>query len=451
MPERLSDRGIRQSTRRGPGRGPQATPAIARRAWRRPLAELALAVAVLGVVYTINSFDYPTVCIVGAACLLIWALETPSRWRRALGWGACWLAGSLLLYLPFWTHFSPPATGIGLIHDHTRFRRFVVDYLLIYGLPLWIVLALFAGRVRVPRKYAFWAGAVALFVLVLLSPPKLSGVTVALLLTAAAAFVTLASGNISQPYRVLWLLTTVAIALIASGEVVYLRDAFRGTASFRFNTVFKTGYQAWFLLAIVAGVGVHWSAAWLGRRVRGAWLAGLAVLTGLALVYPVLGSYSRLLHFDQTPTLDGMKWIERTAPSDAAAIDWLRSSVHEAPTLLEEVGKDFDPEGRGRVSTFTGLPAVSEWPGHEVQWGHDPGSRATDVQLLYRTEDVALARNLLHRYDVRYVFVGTLERQDYTKAALAKFDRLGSVAFRSGRTVVYRVSAAGSRIAAPAR
>ena len=79
------------------------------------------------------------------------------------------------------------------------------------------------------------------------------------------------------------------------------------------------------------------------------------------------------------------------------------------------------------------------WAGHEVQWGHDPGTRAADVQQIYRTTDVGLARALLRHYDVRYVVVGSLEREDYRPAELRKFDRLGRPVFRSGSTVVYRV------------
>jgi uncharacterized membrane protein len=110
-------------------------------------------------------------------------------------------------------------------------------------------------------------------------------------------------------------------------------------------------------------------------------------------------------------------------------------------TILEQVGPDFDPGGRGRVSTYTGLPTVIAWPGHEVQWGHDPGSRSADVKQIYETTDLDVARRLLVEYGVRYVFVGSLERSDYPAAALAKFDRLGTPAFRSGDTVVYRLEA----------
>jgi uncharacterized membrane protein len=80
---------------------------------------------------------------------------------------------------------------------------------------------------------------------------------------------------------------------------------------------------------------------------------------------------------------------------------------------------------------------VIQWPGHEVQWGHDPGGRAADVQRIYRSTDLEKARSLLKRYGVRYVVVGGLERQDYPAAALAKFEKLGRPSFRAAGTVVY--------------
>jgi YYY domain-containing protein len=419
----------------GPPRWSRAGP------WRRPAAELLLAALVLGALYPINSFDFPTACLIGAGGLLLWALEQRGRRGTALAWGGAWLVASVVLFLPFWRDFSPPAHGIAIVRHHLRFSSFLRDYLYIYAVPLWVVLGIFATRYRLPRKYLVWAGSVAFFLLVLLSPSRLAGPAFALFVAALAAYVTLATGKFSQPYRVLWLLVTVALALLASGEVVYLRDVFDGSPTFRFNTVFKTGYQAWFLFAIVAGVGVYWSGSWLGRRVRAAWLVVLGGLVALALVYPIFASYSRSLRFDAGPTLDGMRWLERSAPGDAAGIDWLRRSVSGSPTVLEAPAGDFDPAGGGRVSTFTGLPAVIGWAGHEVQWGHDPGPRIDDARRIYGTDDLAVARKLLNRYRVRYVFVGTLERHDYPAAALAKFARLGTQVFSSGTTDIYKIRA----------
>jgi YYY domain-containing protein len=401
--------------------------------------ELVLAGLVLGVLYAVNSWDFPTGCAVGAGGLLLWVLADSRRRRQAVVWAVSWAMCAVLLFVPFWRDFSPPTKGIALVQHHTSLHDFMSGYLLIYGLPLGVTLLLFTGRFRFPPRYVFWSASVLLFALVLLAPPHLAGVAVALALVALAVFAMVAPGPLHEAERFLWLIAAVGLGLIAFSEIAYIRDLFDGTAEFRFNTVFKTGYQAWFLLSIVAGVTVHWRGSSLRPPVRTAWLTVLAGLSALALVYPVLGAYSRTQHFAHRPTLDGMAWLERSSPGDAAAISWLRRSVHGSPTLLEDVGNDFDAAGRGRVSTFTGLPAVAEWPEHEKQWGHDPGRRDADARLIYRTRDIATARRLLARYQVRYVFVGSLERQDYSPPELAKFSRLGTAVFRSEGTVVYRI------------
>jgi YYY domain-containing protein len=410
------------------------------RGWAAAAGELVLAALVVGSLYAINTLDYPTAVGLGLASLLVWVMvQRHLRLLPAAGWAACWIAASLVFYAPFWLHFSPTTHGIGLVNDHDLFSRFLRDYSLIYGLPLWVLVAVFAGRLRVPVRYIVWSGAPAMFILVLLSPPRLAGLALVLALTAFAVYVVFETGPPLAPYRFLWLVIAAALILVSVGEFVYIRDVFDGTASYRFNTVFKAGYQAWFLFAIAAGCAVFWSARWLGRRVRAVWLTGVGALVLLAGVYPVLGSYSRSGTFDRTATLNGIAWLQRAAPGDATAIEWMRSSIKGDPTVLEEVGPDFDPEGRGRVSTFTGLPTVIAWGGHEVQWGHDPGGRGADVQTIYSTQDVPEARRLLDQYDVRYVFVGSLERKDYSKASLAKFSKLGTVAFESEGTTVYRI------------
>ena len=91
------------------------------------------------------------------------------------------------------------------------------------------------------------------------------------------------------------------------------------------------------------------------------------------------------------------------------------------------------------MSTFTGRATVLGWPGHELQWDHDPGSRAGDVRTLYRTTDVTAARALIARYGVDYVVHGPIERTTYGDVGLAKWDLLGTRVLERGDTVVWRL------------
>jgi YYY domain-containing protein len=421
-------------------------PRLWRSAWVLRLAavgELAVGALLLGVLYAANSLDYPTAAALAVLVLILWALEHPRTLIATLCWGALWLGGSVLLFLPYWRDFSPTTHGIGLVHERTNFSTFLRDEFLIYGLLFWVVATILLRRRGVPLRHLAWGAIAVAAGLVLLSPSRLANVLVGLTAGAVALYVSL-SGERPQAERFLWLLIAAALALIGIGEFAYVRDAFDGTPSFRFNTVFKAGYQAWFLLAVAAGCLAFWNRAWLGTRTRRLWLAGLACLGLLALVYPVVATYSRSRGFDHPPTLNGMAWLNHAAPDDAAAIRWLRRKEPDSVPVLEATGSDFDPAGTARVSTFTGLPAVLGWAGHEIQWGHQPDSRAEDVERAYRTRSLSVARRLLARYRVRYVFVGSLERQRYPRAGLLKFALLGRRVFRSGQTTVYRVPSAST-------
>ena len=80
----------------------------------------------------------------------------------------------------------------------------------------------------------------------------------------------------------------------------------------------------------------------------------------------------------------------------------------------------------GRVSVHTGLPTVIGWEWHQVQqrfdyrWAID--ERLNDVDLIYSTDSPEEAFKLLNKYDVKYVYVGELERLYYPMDGIRKFD-----------------------------
>lgn len=66
--------------------------------------------------------------------------------------------------------------------------------------------------------------------------------------------------------------------------------------------------------------------------------------------------------------------------------------------------------------------------------------RVNDVKLIYTTENVSLARSLLNKYDVRYVYVGWLERELYDGNGLAKFEsNCFEDVFSAAEVRIYRV------------
>jgi YYY domain-containing protein len=397
-------------------------------------AEVLLAGLVLGVLYGVNALDLPTAAVLVLGGLTIWWWRDRSRedGLRCLAWAGLVAVTAAVVVAPFAAGFDPPPTGVGVVTTHPPLSRFGSDLVLVHGVALWVLLAALIGRLGMPsaRQLAFAAALVA--GVVLLAPTGFAGAFVLLVAVAVAVLAAL-DGRLPAADRAFWLLVAGAFGLLLVPELVYIRDAFDGTENFRFNTVFKLGYQAWYLLAVAAGYALVNATRWLRPVPLAAWGAGLVVLVAAGAVYPLAAPAARTSG-SAAPTLDGARWLP---PDDAAAISWLHRHAAGPVVVAEAVGDDYSDYAR--VSTFAGLPTVLGWPGHEIQWGNDPGWRAEDVALLYETTDPYVAREVIQRYRVRYVFVGSLERAQYDPAGLAALGRLGPVAFRSGDTVIYDV------------
>ena len=213
----------------------------------------------------------------------------------------------------------------------------------------------------------------------------------------------------------------------------------------RMNSVFKFYLQVWVLLAICAaymvwrmGVTSDGSPGKGTLNFRRAWLAVFAVLLLGAAVYPVLGTRDRLrdrfdgnvtsLTLDGVAYVDGTTYRDRNGPIDLEAdfdgIRWLRENVQGSPIILEANTETYN--WGGRVSIYTGLPSVVGWRWHQEQqrWGYrsQVARRIRDVDRIYSTTHAIEATALLHMYNVRYVYIGQLERLYYPEAGIAKFD-----------------------------
>jgi uncharacterized membrane protein len=139
--------------------------------------------------------------------------------------------------------------------------------------------------------------------------------------------------------------------------------------------------------------------------------------------------------------LNGLAWIQRDAPGDRAAVEWLRAHAVDGTVLAEATGNAYTDYSR--IGGATGLPTVLGWDNHEGLWrggGATPElqGRRGDLKLLYTSDDADAVFAMLHRYKVRYVFVGSFEHSDFGVNAFplrANFRR----AFESKDAAVYEV------------
>jgi len=240
----------------------------------------------------------------------------------------------------------------------------------------------------------------------------------------------------------------LASLLILGAEFFFIKDVFNN----RMNTVFKFYYQAWLLLSIGGGFALYYMIRlWLPQKNipsgwRIAWGGAAALILAAGLVYPVGATWSRTEDFTLPRTLDGLAWAKKTYPGDYEAAKWLSQNAKPSDVIVEMAGSstisgEYGPTGR--IAAWTGLSTVIAWPGHERQWrGGDElfKDRYGDVDQLYRTDNVVDAVNIVAKYGINYIIVGSLERQAYSQASLEKFASLYPTVPHTGDTIIYKVT-----------
>lgn len=245
------------------------------------------------------------------------------------------------------------------------------------------------------------------------------------------------------------LLVGLGLALTLIPEFVYLRDVF-GT---RMNTIFKLYYQAWALFSVAAAYAVF---SLVGERIerivafplRAAYGIVVAVVLIAGLIYPVFGIYhrtqveARRAEGDQL-TLDGGRWLQGSA-EDYQAIMCLNDLVQgDDAVVAEAIGGSYQAQ-YGRVGALTGIPIVMGWPGHQSQWRGASyievvGSRVSDIPLLYQDPRWEIAREIISRYGIDYIFYGSTERAEYGISGEAKFSERLEIVCQRGSSLFYVV------------
>ncbi|MDE2590848.1 MAG: hypothetical protein KGL95_14430 [Patescibacteria group bacterium] len=238
-----------------------------------------------------------------------------------------------------------------------------------------------------------------------------------------------------------FLLVIVSMLLIIIPEFFYLKDIY--PAHYRANTMFKLVYQAFIMLSLSSGYAMVRIAFF--RPLSKKWLWGIYKLIGIVLfgfvaIYPYFAISSYYNDLKVYSGLNGIAYLQKVYPTDSTAISWLNATIVGQPVILEAQGDSYTDYAR--VSSNTGLPTVLGWTVHEWLWrgSYDPlPERISDVQRMYESTDPTETKQLLDKYHVSLVFVGTLERQKYTNLNEAKFITLGKIIFQDGTTRIYQI------------
>ena len=467
------------------------------------VARLAVLGLTVGALRLLNAWDYPTYLIIAAGSVALAELLSQggvalsTGWRTGLKVGLVFVVG-YVAFLPYHISYETFFNSV----ESTTNTTVLWQFLAISGLFVFIIGSYFIwairgslssigghariwalsvvdsvsadiGRVGVVGASRVGVGlALALVGFGLLVAYLLTGIasgvvggTIVFAVLALAGIIVVGSRALSHVQADSAIVGFVSLLVVVAFSLVLGLDFLRVEGDIdRMNNVFKFYLQVWVLMAVSAAYllwrllhGQSWGRRW--RGLRWAWAGVLVALMASAAVYPLLGTQDRLRdRFEGNATaltLNGEAYIagatyrdEKGAvdlAADFRGIEWLRENVEGSPVILEANTPTY--RWGGRVSIYTGMPSVVGWRWHQEQqrWGYraDVDRRIRDVNTIYRTEDPGQAISLLARYNVRYVYLGQLERMYYPGRGIEKFG--GALAeylepvFTSEAVTIYRV------------
>ncbi len=306
--------------------------------------------------------------------------------------------------------------------------------------------------------------------------------------------------SLTDPLPFVLMMVLLGGILTLVPEFIYLRDQF----GWRMNTIFKFYYQAWILWSLAGAYGVvmlfkpklddgkqdqwwllalisasllagtlilsEFGAQDLGKygtsvldylmllplvialvwAILKAWqkdwkkvfgvLAVFGVLVGMA--FPLLEGWNKTNGFNPSRgfSLDGKRDFYLNAGDEMKAAEWLAEApVGVMTEAISDTGGSYTTYNS--ISTFSGMPTVLGWVGHEAQWrgGYEEiGSRQADVKELYSTSKWERAQAIIDMYNIRYIVVGNTERSTY-QVDQNKFDEHLEKMFESQSVVIYEV------------
>lgn len=411
-------------------------------AWRSPwgtIGQRALLVGIAalttGVLYPLNTWDFPTfTAIVAGAFLLLELLplrdlaltptggsddDTGERADWRLGWdqirrAAIWTGATVvlgrLLFAPYFAHYDQPSSGF-LRWEETK--TLPSQYLVIHGLLLTLVVSLlFVELAALSPRLRFGAGLPGRLRLVttrtdgLVSAgisftrrdrPIAVGVALAVGVSFAmvVAIALLRDGTVVMLAALLGLIAVVAwvrreqpahllllaMAAVATGLSIFVEIwTLKGDIG-RMNTVFKFYLQIWMLLALVAAVAFIVIAANLGRRLimswRLAWTASVGLMLAASLVFTVYATPYRLddRYTALEPTLNGMAYMETATFIDSAeggaAFEQQLATDRDAIYWLQDNVQGSPVILEGRSALYRWTARVSSYTGLPTVLGWD--------------------------------------------------------------------------------
>ena len=444
---------------------------------------LAVGALFIGTLKPTNTWDYPVflflaVLVLGYVLYRYAAIPEKffpylSEHLRRILWlllvEVFFIAATYLFYYPFTYWFGQAYSAVNIWEgDRTPINSYLIHWgmfiFIIYSFAVWEMRDWLAHTPVSALKPFYerrnWITAVVIAIIGVVVVLAFSGVKVVLVIAPAVLLLALLffRPDYDESTRLVVLMTLAGLGLTLMVELIALRGDIG-----RMNTVFKFYLQAWTFLSLSSAFYLHK----LVPQVRHAWQANTRmvwqVTMGLLLfstaLFPVLASADKItdrISADTPLTLDGMDYMKYSTyyendtlmdlSQDYAAIRWMQENVSGSPVIIEANVSEY--QWGNRYTIYTGLPGVIGWNWHQRQqrainssdWVYE---RIDDVSAFYQSEDIQRCKELIEKYDIRYIVVGQLERSLFSEAQLAKFEaqdgHLWEKVFSYQETAIYQV------------
>lgn len=356
---------------------------------------------ILGVLYITNAWDFPIYfAVLGLVALYLNCLRYGLRIKtlsKTLLFGIECFILAIIFSLPFHLNFKNIATGIAFVDFHSPLWMLPV----LWGFPLFTTLTFFISLFVKKR-----------------TKPKIS---------------------LPDVNYFIFILLVLSWALIVIPEIIYVKDIYIHSYQ-RANTMFKLTYQSFVMFSFASGfVIIKLFTSLKKSSAKFLYLIFLSPFLIFIFIYPyfAIRSYYGLKNYQG---IYGLNFLKKLYPDDFQAVLWLNKNVVGLPVIAEAVGESYTDFAR--ISANTGLPTLLGWRVHEWLWRGSfdtPGARTEEVKDIYESTDLAKTKGLLNKYQVKYIYLGDLERKQYPNLQEKKLDNLGELVFISGKTKLYKL------------
>ncbi len=370
--------------------------------------DIVISALILSMLYITNTWDLPIYFILLFSVLLLMIIERKTKIVQSIYFAVACIFLFVLLSSPYLSTVKK-TTNFGIVHEKSN----IFHELILFPVFLYSIIFYYLKKQNLQRFFFILLFSFILYIL--------TNVQIIFLLMPIMIFSFLEISKKNEIFaNVLIFLGCLAML---SPEIFYIDS--------RYNTVFKFYYHIWIFWSI--------STIFIINELKKdkIFVSGLIFLIILCIPMTVFASIDRINQgLNEGISLNGLNYMRKYHSDDYNLLMWAIKNIEKDKIILEASGDAFTYTSI--FSSYTGLQTPLGWNNH-VGIHHNiwPEERMNDIKTIYETSDLKLTKQLLEKYNISYVFVGSVEWLKYPKINIEKF---GNPIFSSGNEFIFKVN-----------